>query len=106
MSPRHTLALLHRMGPAWVLWRIAYAARKRTGWLKRGLSTSPLVETELCDLLQGDLSDHPEAVRENHESRGGRFFFSRGAPPAADCLTRIAGAKAVAQSLATADAAC
>jgi len=85
------LKILQTLGPGWALYRAGYALRRKSGLLKRGLTTQPLEQLALGGFLRTGVPSDPAAYRAWRREHGGRFFFEPGKLPAATLLGEIAG---------------
>ena len=105
-SLKHSVELVSRMGPGWVLWRAGYALRKGSGLLKGSLPAVSLEEVELADLVTGEMPSDPEAYRAYRQACDRRFFFPSGELPDGGTLRKILGEDGIARTLAVADDYC
>jgi len=94
-----TLKILQTLGPGWALYRFGYALRRKSGLLKRGLTTTPLEQIQLRTLLRPDVPHEPSAYRSWRRRHGGRFFFDAGQLPSAALLNGVVGAPGLDETL-------
>jgi hypothetical protein len=100
------LKLLARMGPGWVLWRAAYALRKRSGLLRSSLPAVSWGEVNLADLVTAETPGDPESFRAHRETCDRRFFFPLGELPDRGVLRQMLGEAGIARTLAVAEDYC
>ncbi len=106
MSIGQKLQLVRAFGPRWVLWRGAYALRKKTGLMKRGFPALAFEDVQLGDLVHAGTPTTPEEYRAFRRTGAGRFFFEPGRPPDAATLKQIMSSSEQDRTVAVADDYC
>lgn len=100
------LQLLSLLGPGWVRYRAAYAARKKLGLLKRRFPPVPWDAVGLDNLLSPGIPSASHAYHRYREKHAPPFLFPLGELPAADLLKATAGDGGVRRILHVADDYC
>src|SRR5215468_6417019 len=68
--------LWQHMGPEWLVYRLSYAARIRTGALRRKIPATEWNEQPLDGFLKNKSLADPEIYLEYRRTQSPRFFFS------------------------------
>lgn len=102
----HRFEVLHRLGPAWSLWRAGYEVRRRTGVLKRRFQTRAWADVRLCDLVRKGVRSELEAYRNSRNESTIRFLFKPSDLPPPDLLRRVIHKAGVQRVLDVADDYC
>lgn len=106
MSVKDGVQLVRSFGPKWVLWRIGYALRKKSGLLKRRFPTVGFGDVRLADLVRDGTPTAADDYRVFREGGTGRFFFEPGRLPTADELKKVVSPAGAERTRAVADDYC